>query len=141
MKDKLVRLSDVIGVIREAYIWNDELSQMTLERNIAKLPPGIDQVTAGQWVPISSGLLPEPITPVNVTWINKRPASYYSDIKNKPITGTALYYNEQWFWYSEVCEDLLKEYGYAYVHSFDKDIEVIAWQKLPEPYMQNGIVV
>lgn len=64
----------------------------------------------------------------------------YLDIKNKPFTGTALYYKDQWYWYSAVCEDLLKEYGYACAHGFDKDIEVIAWQKLPEPYMQSGIV-
>lgn len=141
MKDKLIRLSDVLDVVRKAYIWNDELSQMTLERDISKIPPGIDQATAGQWIPISSGHFPEQITPVNVTYINRNPASYYSDIKNTPFTGTALYCKDRWYWYSEVCEDLLKEYGYAYGQGIDKGIEVIAWQKLPEPYMQNGIVV
>lgn len=85
------------------------------------------------WIPVSESL-PEEIVPVNITWINRAPPPYHAGIKDKPFTATGIYHNEEWYWYSSVCEDYLKEYGHFEVDLMDSTIEVIAWMPLPEPY-------
>ena len=92
-----------------------------------------------QWIPCSERL-PEENTPVNVTWINHNPVEYYGDIKDIPFTATAVYFRNNWYWYSVDIEDVLAEYGSreyvtrALKELLDKDIEIIAWMPLPEPY-------
>lgn len=85
------------------------------------------------WIPVSERL-PEDLEPVNITWVNHNPESYYADIKDKPFTATGHYCNGRWWWYSVTCQDYLNEYGRCDVDAMDDDIEVIAWQPLPKPY-------
>ena len=85
------------------------------------------------WIPVSERL-PEELEPVNITWINRNPESYYADIKDKPFTATGHYCNGKWWWYSVTCQDYLYEYGRCDVDAIDDDIEVIAWMPLPKPY-------
>ena len=105
--------------------------------------PSADVVERNQWIPCSERL-PDELEPVNITWVNRNPMSYYEDIKDKSFSGAAIYYNNQWWWYSCICEDLLAEYGKSACDKMDKGIEVIAWMPLPEPYkadrnlFQNG---
>ena len=93
----------------------------------------IDIFTQTQWIPVSERL-PDDLEPVNITWINRNPESYYANIKDKPFTATGHYCNGRWWWYSVTCQDYLNEYGRCNVDAMDDDIEVIAWQPLPEPY-------
>lgn len=86
-----------------------------------------------RWIPCSERL-PEEFEEVNVTWINTDPEPYYDFLKGKPFTGTAVYYKGRWFWYSAVCTDYLREYGYSPNDLMDDSIKVVAWQPLPEPY-------
>ena len=85
------------------------------------------------WIPVSERL-PEDLEHVNITWVNHNPKSYYADIKDKPFTETGIYFNGQWYWWSTLCADTLAEYGHNYDDVIDDDIEIIAWQPLPEPY-------
>ena len=91
------------------------------------------------WIPCSERL-PENNDPVNVTWVNHNPEVYYMDIKDKPYTATAIYFRGKWFWYSCVIEDWLAEYGSNesflanLQEAVDGDIEITAWQPLPEPF-------
>lgn len=87
----------------------------------------------GEWIPVSERL-PEDLEPVNITWVNRDPISYYADIKDKPFTATGHYYKGKWYWYSSTCQDYLEEYGRCDVDEIDKDIEVIAWMPIPKPY-------
>ena len=89
------------------------------------------------WIPVSERL-PEELVPVNVTWINRNPESYYAKIKDVPFSETAVYYNSKWYWYSSTCVDYLSEYGKNDFDLVDKDIDVIAWQPLPQPYQPKG---
>ena len=89
------------------------------------------------WIPVSKRL-PEELVPVNVTWINRNPESYYAKIKDVPFSATAVYYNSKWYWYSSTCIDYLTEYGKNDFDLVDKDIDVIAWQPLPQPYQPKG---
>ena len=89
------------------------------------------------WIPVSKRL-PEELVPVNVTWINRNPESYYAKIKDVPFSATAVYYNSKWYWYSSTCVDYLSEYGENDFDLVDKDIDVIAWQPLPQPYQPKG---
>ena len=86
------------------------------------------------WAPVSKGL-PETTDPVNVTWTNNNPASYYADIKGKRFIACAHYHRGKWWWYSSVCQDLLDEYGESCMDDeVDGAIEIIAWKPIGEPY-------
>ena len=85
------------------------------------------------WIPCSNRL-PEECVPVNVTWINRNPESYYAKIKDVPFSATAVYYNSKWYWYSSTCVDYLSEYGKNDFDLVDKDIDIIAWMELPSAY-------
>ena len=86
-----------------------------------------------RWIPCSERL-PEDLEPVNITWVNHNPESYYADIKDKPFTATGVYFNGQWYWWSTLCTDTLAEYSHNYDDIVNDDIEIIAWMPLPEPY-------
>ena len=88
------------------------------------------------WSPVSKRL-PEELVPVNVTWINRNPESYYAKIKDVPFSATAVYYNSKWYWYSSTCVDYLSEYGKNDFDLVDKDIDIIEWQTIQQPYKQN----
>lgn len=92
------------------------------------------RLTQGDWTPIYEDL-PEDLLPVNVTWTNRNPETYYENIKGKRFVDTAVYYQGDWYWWTSVCVDYLKEYGdRAPVERIDRAIEIIAWKSLPEPY-------
>ena len=91
---------------------------------------------ANRWIPVSERL-PEDLEPVNITWINHEPESYYKDIKDKPFTATGVYFNGQWYWWSTLCTDTLAEYSHNFDDVIDAAIEITAWRPLPEPYKQE----
>lgn len=86
-----------------------------------------------RWIPCSKRLPPE-LKPVNVTWINRQPPTYYENLKDKPFTDTAVIYEGKWYWQSAVCVDLLKEYGESPADDVEDAIDIVAWMPLPEPY-------
>lgn len=88
-----------------------------------------------RWIPVSERL-PEELEPVNITWINHNPESYYADNKDKPFTATGVYFNGQWYWWSTLCTDILAEYSHNYDDIINDDIEITAWMPLPEPYIE-----
>lgn len=99
--------------------------------------PTVDAVEPKKgWIPCSKRL-PENTEPVNITWVNHKPVSYYADIKDQPYTGTGIYCNGKWWWYSVTCQDYLDEYGKSPGDDMDEAIEVLAWMPLPEPYQSN----
>ena len=59
------------------------------------------------------------------------------DIKDKPFTATGILYYGKWYWFSVYCEDLLRDCGECEADVVDEDIEVVAWQPLPEPYREE----
>lgn len=90
-------------------------------------------INAERWIPCGERL-PEDFEEVNVTWINTDPEPYYDFAKGKPFTGTAVFYKGRWFWYSAVCTDYLREYGFSPNDLMDDSIKVVAWQPIPEPW-------
>lgn len=93
----------------------------------------IDAQPEPEWIPCSERL-PDELTEVNVTWENTEPEPYYDFIKGHCFTGTAVYFRGRWYWYSAVCVDYLKEYGFSPNDEMDDAIKVLAWMPLPEPY-------
>lgn len=91
------------------------------------------QPSAYHWTPVSRAL-PDKLEPVLITWVNRNPAPYYQDIKDKPDVAAAYYCNKKWWWFSFVCEDYLSEYGQSPPDEIDAGIEVIAWRPFPKPY-------
>ena len=89
--------------------------------------------SAQRWIPTSKKL-PDELAEVNVTWENTEPEPYYDFIKGHYFTGTAVYFRGRWYWYSAVCVDYLREYGFSPNDEMDDAIKVIAWMPLPEPW-------
>jgi len=100
-------------------------------RELVKAIPSVE--IKGEWIPVSERL-PEDLEPVNITWVNHNPESYYADIKDKPFTATGVYFNGQWYWWSTLCTDILAEYSHNYDDIIDDAIEITAWQPLPSPW-------
>lgn len=96
----------------------------------------VDRQPKVGWIPCSERL-PEELTPVNVTWVNRNPAIYYENIKDIPFTATAVYCNEKWFWWSSICEDILAEYGRNDAEMVDEYVEILAWMPLPPAYKES----
>ena len=81
--------------------------------------------------------LPDTIRPVIITWKNNDSHIIYQDIIDRHFIGVAHYHDGKWYWYSNVTEDLLGEYGECSFARFDSAIEVIAWMELPIPYEEK----
>lgn len=105
--------------------WLKELKQLKEQMSNSEKP--------NKWIPVSKRL-PEELEPVNITWVNHNPESYYADIKDKPFTATGYYCKGKWYWFSSTCEDYLREYGRCDVDEIDADVEVTAWMPLPTSY-------
>ena len=86
-----------------------------------------------EWIPVTERL-PEELKAVNITWVNHEPEPYYHDIKDRNFVATGIYFHGDWYWYSTVCEDYLREYGEWDVDLVDDAVEILAWMPLPEPY-------
>lgn len=114
-------------VIIEAVTMTTQLQDDEVIKDLPSVTPKT------RWIPVSERL-PEDLEPVNITWVNHNPESYYADIKDKPFTATGVYFNGQWYWWSTLCTDMLAEYSHNYDDIIDDDIEIIAWMPLPEPY-------
>lgn len=91
------------------------------------------QEKVGEWIPCSERL-PEDLTPVNITWTNHFPPDYYAHIKDVHFTYTGIFYKGKWYWWSAYAKDTLAEYGNDEVDEMADEIEVLAWQTLPEPW-------
>lgn len=140
-----MRLIDADELIEHA--WRDKLDSReliveminnapTVKEIPTKIPIDIFEKLVSQgskWIPVSERL-PDNTDPVNITWVNHNPESYYADIKDKPFTATGHYCNGRWWWYSVTCQDYLDEYGHWDIDAMDDAIDVIAWMPLPEPY-------
>lgn len=99
-----------------------------------QLAADVAPVVHSEWIDVNDRLPEESTsTPVNIVWKNTNPATYYADIKNKPFVGTAYYFNGHWWWFSNICEDYLREYGESDIDCMDDGIVVTHWMPLPAP--------
>ena len=93
----------------------------------------IEALEQTEWI-LCSERLPNDMQAVNITWCNRNPVPYYADIKDVPFVSTGCFFHGRWYWWSVTCEDNLSEYGDSEFDRVDAEIEVLAWQPLPEPY-------
>ena len=56
---------------------------------------------------------------------------------HKPFTDTAYIHNGQWYWWSSVGQDYVKEYGYYEPDRVDECIDIVAWMPMHEPYKED----
>lgn len=96
----------------------------------------VKALEAQRWIPVTERL-PVNTNPVNITWVNHQPESYYADIKDKPFTATGCFCDGKWYWYSSTCQDYLIYYRDCPFNAIDEGIEVLAWMPLPEPYTKE----
>lgn len=92
----------------------------------------LEKQLASEWIPVSERL-PEELIAVNVTWINRCPENYYTNIKDKPFTDTAILYQGEWYWWDSTIIDYLSECGTCVSGVVNKSIDILAWMPLPEP--------
>ena len=91
------------------------------------------EISNGGWISVKDRL-PKENTAVNVVWVNRNPVRYYAHIKDKPFVATGVYYDGDWYWWSDVIEDVISEYGgrVNIAGRIDPDIEVTHWMPMPE---------
>lgn len=85
------------------------------------------------WIRVSERL-PDDLEEAIITYVNHDPPDYYAYCKDAPFVGFGIYYRGSWYWWSAICEDILREYGEDDTDKIDEQIEVLAWQPIPEPY-------
>ncbi len=119
-----------------ASMFKDPTAALQITNSLCKDIDEQPTVQQWHWTPVSRAL-PNKLTPVLITYVNRKPAPYYQDIKDKPDVAAAYYYNKKWWWFSSVCADYLSEYGQSPLDEIDAGIEVIAWMELPEPYKEE----
>lgn len=128
----MTREENLHWIDQEIQTWENECqSKHPIKEALYAARKALEQ--APRWIPVSEGL-PKDIKPVQITWKNNDPEPYYQDIKGKHFTGTAHYKDGKWYWYSDVTEDFLAEYGRCDICEFDSAIEVVAWMPMAEPY-------
>ena len=146
LKDVPTAQNEFYGIedIEEAWKFYAEEYDTNLTTNARQLKEAMwvgyekgKQDAVHRWIPCKERL-PEELSEVNVTWVNTSPEPYYEFLKGKLFTGSAVYYKGRWYWYSAVCVDYLKEYGYSPGDGMDDAIKIIAWQPLPEPYKEGN---
>ena len=126
--DDCISRQEALNVVHKYFEHYLQLNDDICLDGLRSLPPVTPKEKTG-WIPVSERL-PDDLEPVNITWINRNPESYYANIKDKPFTATGHYCNGRWWWYSVTCQDYLNEYGRCNVDAMDDNIEVIAWQPL-----------
>lgn len=61
----------------------------------------------------------------------------YGDIGEIQFSGAAVFYNDNWYWYSELTQAILWKYGKCEDMLIDDAIEITAWMPFPEPYKEE----
>ena len=127
--------TDVINQLAFISLFGGEFAELAeiLKKGILEeieKAPTIDAVPA--WIPVTERL-PEDGAAVNVTWVNHSPSIYYQHLKDKPQTATGVYCRRKWYWWSNVVQDYLAEYGEWGFDEMDDAIEVTHWMPIPEP--------
>jgi len=128
-------MSDILKLIGKLKFIRDHECKTTAE--VKAMNDAITELSKQpeqRWIPCTPDTMPDDLEEVYVTWVNHNPPWYYTEIKDKPFTAPAVYHRGKWYWYSSVCVDALAEYGKNDVDEVDKDIEIVAWCKMPEPY-------
>lgn len=111
----------------------DAIEELSRENeSLAKSVNEASEMLRKRWIPVTERL-PEDGAAVNVTWVNHSPSIYYQHLKDKPQTATGVYYRRKWYWWSNVVQDYLAEYGEWGFDEMDDAIEVTHWMPLPEP--------
>ena len=130
------RMIDEKKLIEKIRYTNINIADDPLLLKITVLSLINEQPKVGEWIPVTERL-PEELTEVNITWINRDPEPYYSDIKDKPFVGTGVIYKGIWHWSSATCVDILREYGENRFDEIEEGVDVTAWMPLPEPYKEE----
>lgn len=131
MNDEIMIMFDEDGTARE---YRDDFDITIHCESKEEQEEVWNKLTRDDWIPCSKDL-PEELIAVNVTWTNRNPAPYYKEYNNERFVDTAVYYQGDWYWWTSVCVDYLKEYGdRAPVERIDAAIKIFAWKPLPEPY-------
>lgn len=119
--------------IDEARIWLQRHADNTpMPRAREEYKTVLKVLERTRWIPVTERL-PEELEAVNIVWKNNNPEPYYENIKGKTFVATGYYYNGNWYWFSAVCEDYLKEYGKCPMDLVDEGINITHWMPLPEP--------
>ena len=84
------------------------------------------------WIKCSD-VMPKNLQPVLVAWSNEDPAPYYAEFKGKKFVSPALLYNDKWYWWNCVSEDMLAEYGGNGQDGVDEHINITHWMPMPDP--------
>ena len=148
----MARLIDADALIDAlmAYTWRDEderlIDDADEKREFIKnwmpdLPTFATDINVpNKWISVKDRL-PKENTAVNVVWVNHNPKSYYAHIKDKPFVATGVYYDGDWYWWSDVIEDVISEYGgrVNIAGMIDPDIKVTHWMPLPEPPKESEV--
>ena len=131
-------LESIETLMAEGEIYDIEYDLKSAPTELSNNSPKLDNMKElkPHWIPCSERL-PEELVPVNITWVNHEPESYYEDIKDKPFSATGIYYRSKWWWYSATAEDVLAEHGRSEFDRVSDSVEIIAWQPLPSPYREE----
>lgn len=136
MSKYIIEIPDKLYKTVKAYkVSGGSIASWRILEAVANGIPLSNEISQG-WIPVKERL-PVNTNPVNITWVNHQPESYYSEIKDKPFTATGCFCDGKWYWYSSTCQDYLIYYRDCPFNAIDEGIEVLAWMPLPKPYTKE----
>lgn len=141
-QQEIINIIDIFAPLGEGYQMTNKEAIEAIKSNYPPkhysilreaLDKAIEALEQTEWI-LCSERLPNDMQAVNITWCNRNPVPYYADIKDVPFVSTGCFFHGRWYWWSVPCEDNLSEYGDSEFDRVDAEIEILAWQPLPEPY-------
>lgn len=89
------------------------------------------------WIPVTKRK-PKDLEEVIITCVIENVERYDGDTEDIKFSGAAVFYDDNWYWYSNATLHVLMTHGEYKDMLIDDAIKITAWMPFPEPYKEES---